>query len=153
MLGMSTGVMGYNRTARRRQQIFWAYDATDPAAITIRIPALVGVSRWIEWTFSRAMLGDAYLRPQRPQGSDIHIMLSGERLVLRLTGSTGHRDNRRHSAVFSFPAGAVWEFLLATHKIVPPCRHNGRCGLGDNCFECDLISDVLTASLASMSAE
>jgi hypothetical protein len=158
MFGLSTGVMAYNRTARRRQQIRWYYDRNDPTAVTFSVPALNGTNEWAEWAISRDALGDAYLHPVGPVvGYGVRMHLRGERLIITVRGVYFDDDNRPVDCetTLSLPAGPVWEFLLSTHKVVPPCSDAGRCeGIArDDCLECTLLSAGLDATLVSLLAD
>lgn len=158
MFGLSTGVMAYNRTARRRQQIRWYYDRNDPTAVTFSVPALNGTNEWAEWTISRTALGDAYLHPVGPvAGYGVRMHLRGERLIVTVRGVYFDDDKLPVDAetTLSLPAGLVWEFLLSTHKIVPPCSDAGRCVgiVRDDCPECTLLSIGLGAILAELLAD
>lgn len=141
MLGLSTSVMAYDRTGRKRRQTFWGYDRNDPAAVTVRIPTgNAGV--WTEWVISRTMLGDAYLDTQYRYGGEVHLRVlpGGERLVLTLY------PDADHPAVISFPSAEVWEFLLKTHRTMPPCPNDGRC-VGIACPECTAVAIDLDSAL------
>ena len=146
MLDLLVSVMAYNRTARKTQQSFWSYDSSDPTAVGLRMPTGGGV--WAEWSLSRAMLGDAYVRDQYPDGGDLCLRLlpGDERLVIIFYP---HDD---HPTVVSFPAGEVWEFLCGARKAVPPCPDGGRCVgiVRDACPECCLVGADLDLRLAAM---
>lgn len=150
MFGLTTGVMAYNRTARKRQQIIWNYDGGDPLAVTFHIPCIKGTNEWVEWQVSREELGNAYVRPPEvaPRGTDVYIELYAkrERLIITLyPGATGQ-------TVISLPSGEIWEFLRHTHKSVPPCTDGGRCVgiVREDCLECTLVGSVLEAALPEL---
>lgn len=149
MLGISVGIMGYNRTARRTQQIRWYYDATDPTVITLKIPDFRGA--WVEWALPRDMFDDAYLHPVSLPSGDAHAGIANERFAVKLCSQPGKDGIRRHHCVISFPAEAVWEFLATSRKLVPPCTNNGQCA--EDCIECSLIADVLDATLSALLPE
>ena len=143
MPGIATGVMAYNRTARRTQQVRWHYNRQSPLTVTAMIPALRGDADWIEWILSRQTIGDAFISPQDVPGTDAHMKLEADRFLLTL------RPDAPDATVLSLPSDQMWEFLTSTHKIVPPCRHRGQCtGIGrDDCPECWVLDNQLDATL------
>jgi hypothetical protein len=151
MFGLTTGVISYNRTIRKRQQIIWNYDRTDPAAVVIHIPHGDGSGDWAEWQLARADLGDANLHPVQTEGADLHLEVipRGGRLILTLYPYT------ERPVVVSLPSAEVWEFLRGTHKTVPPCADAGRCvGIArDGCLECTLVGMDLDMAMAQWLAD
>lgn len=149
MLGISTGVMGYNRTARRSQQIRWFYDSTDPTVITLKIPDFRG--SWVEWTLPRDLFSDAFLHPVSLPSGDAQAWTASGRFAIQLCSQPDKYGVRRHHCIISFPAETVWEFITTARKLVPPCANSGQCA--EDCLECALVSDILNAALSVLLPE
>ena len=139
MLDIATGIMAYNRTARRSQHVRFLYHSSDPLVVTVMIPDFHG--DWVTWTLPRNTLSDAFIQPHQPDIGDVHMRRVGGRFLLTLYPG-------QHATVLSFPADALYEFLAATRTVMPPCRSGGSCER--YCPECAQLRNNLDLTLSTL---
>jgi len=115
----------------------WSYQAADPLVVTLEVSFASGsVTR--RWSWSRSLLAEAFLAPSGE--GDVHLYRSAlGRLVVRLSSADG-------DVQLSCLTDPVWEFLLDTVEVCPPCR-GGRCC---PCGQCVLVRRALDIELAGI---